>query len=56
MNVHSLPSALPGLGVSLGAASPTPRGCWAWTKGLGLCWSRAQPYSAKISSIGGLLS
>lgn len=36
MNMHSLPSALPGLGVPLGAGAPTPRGCWAWTNGLGL--------------------
>lgn len=39
MNVHSLPSALRGLGVSLGAGSPCREillGLRAWTRGLGL--------------------
>lgn len=56
MNMHSLPSALPGPGASLGAGSPTPRGCWACEPGQrawGLCWSTTQPY---WGCIGGLLS
>lgn len=56
MSMHSLPSAVPCLGVSLGAGSPTLLGLAAWTKDLELVLEQSSAYSAKISFIGGLLS